>query len=154
MREYTELPKRTIPQRATPEELEDLKKRGPDPLAGKALDDFRKVTARRERDLDYRSKRRSDDYARWKDLAWEKYAEGGPKRGQRIKVTYDVGHPEAEGSLEGKIVYVDDPIDVSYIIVKPDRGKNYYHIVDSGGVELEGDTPDTFYWTLYSRNIF
>lgn len=152
MREYIEIPKEK-PQFASPEELEALRKKGPEPLTGKALVDFEKAERRRQQELDFAAELKKRDYANWKDMAWDKQFEGGLKSGQRIKVTYDL-EQEVENSFWGKIVYVGDPTsDDPYVIVKPDRGNEYYHIIDAGEIELDGDTPDTFYWTINARKV-
>lgn len=152
MREYAEIPKEK-PQFASPEELAALKRRPPEALTGKAQADFQRQMQNRERDLKSTSDSKRRDYAMWKDMAWDKQFEDGPKRGQHIKVSYDLDR-ELESTLSGKIVYIDDPESAfPYVIVKPNDGDYYYHILNAKEIELEGDTPQNFYWSMSATKI-
>ena len=98
---------------------------------------------------------RKRKFSNWKDDAHDKQWEGGLKKGQRIKVAYDLGN-EAENSISGRIVYVDDPTSAfPYVIVKPDSGNHYYHVLNNTHqeAELEGDGPHNFYWSISATKV-
>jgi len=153
MKEYVDIP-REKPEFASPEELEALKRKPPPALAGKALSDFQRSTKDREQRLAWAAQNKKRDYSNWKDDAYHKQYEGGLKRGQRIKVNYNLG--EVLDSISGRIVYVDDATSMfPYVIIKPDRSKYYYHVLTDTHQEseLEGDTPQDFYWSMTADKV-